>query len=150
MLNLAPLSKPEWQALVPHAGSMCLLDRVLSWDATRIHCEARSHLDPANPLRRNGHLSALHLIEYGAQAMAVHGGLLAHASGGQAQPGFLVAARDVELELEFLDAITDPLQVRAEALSAGEAGWMYVFSVAVADRALARGRVSVIHMRAES
>ena len=47
---------------------MCIRDR-------RISLRAIGHVDPAHPLRSNGRLHALHLCEYGAQAMAVHGGL---------------------------------------------------------------------------
>lgn len=144
MLSTA-LEKSAWQNLIPHAGSMCLLDQVLSWDATRIHCNSRSHQAADNPLRRDGRLAAVHLIEYGAQAMAVHGGLLAQASGQRAQPGYLVAARDVQLEVEFLDDIPEALQVQAEILSVGDSGWMYQFTISAAGNTLAHGRVSVIH-----
>lgn len=139
------LEKSALQDLIPHAGSMCLLDQVLSWDATQIRCNSRSHQRSDNPLRREGRLAALHLIEYGAQAMAVHGGLLAQASGQRAQPGYLVAARDVQLEVEFLDDIAEALEVQAEMLSVGEGGWVYLFAVSAGKRSLARGRVSVIH-----
>ena len=54
----------------------------------------RSHLDPDNPLRRGDALSALHLVEYAAQAMAAHGALQA---GGQAQRGMLAALRNIRL-----------------------------------------------------
>ena len=36
---------------IPHAGRMCLLDRVECWDTQRIRCRARSHRDADNPLR---------------------------------------------------------------------------------------------------
>ena len=71
------LAHAELEALIPHAGGMCLLDTVESWDAETIHCRSLSHLRADNPLREKGRLAALHLAEYGAQAMAVHGGLLA-------------------------------------------------------------------------
>ncbi|KGO97540.1 phosphotransferase, partial [Lysobacter defluvii IMMIB APB-9 = DSM 18482] len=72
------------EALVPHAGSMSLWDEVLDWSGERIVLRAWRHRDPAHPLRSNGRLHAVHLCEYGAQAMAVHGGLRASAGGGTA------------------------------------------------------------------
>lgn len=66
--------------LIPHAGAMCLLERVIEYDDASICCEARSHLDVDNPLRHNGRLSTLCGIEYAGQAMALHGALRAGAS----------------------------------------------------------------------
>ena len=50
---------------------------VLSWDATRIRCRSATHRSPDNPLRLHGRLGAACGIEYAAQAMAVHGALVA-------------------------------------------------------------------------
>ena len=96
-------------ALIPHAGTMCLWDALLSADAQLAHCITDSHLRPDNPLRRDGRLSAVHLIEYGAQAMAVHGGWLAQAAGTAAQPGVLAAVRDLRLLVDTLHDLSAPL-----------------------------------------
>ena len=34
------LRSPLDQTHIPHAGSMCLLDEVVSWDASRIECKS--------------------------------------------------------------------------------------------------------------
>ena len=52
---------------------------------------------------RPGVLRALHLCEYGAQAMAAHGGLLARDTGGGAKAGMLVALRGVALHVARID-----------------------------------------------
>jgi hypothetical protein len=70
-------------ARIPHQGSMCLLDTVLRWDAEEILCQTGSHLLADNPLRAAGRLGVANAIEYAAQAMAVHGALLA---GDAARP----------------------------------------------------------------
>lgn len=84
-------------ALIPHQGLMCLWQEVVEWDEERIVLRTNGHRDPAHPLRRDGRLHAVHLCEYGAQTMAVHGGLLARRDGGVAKPGVLVALRGVQL-----------------------------------------------------
>ena len=104
-----PLSRDQLLRLIPHAGRMCLLDRVVDYSESEIHCATRTHLDPANPLRRDHALSALHLVEYAAQAMAAHGAL--HA-GGQPQPGMLAALRDIRLHAERIDSIDGELDIR--------------------------------------
>ncbi|TMH48667.1 MAG: hydroxymyristoyl-ACP dehydratase, partial [Betaproteobacteria bacterium] len=32
------ISREAIATMIPHAGSMCLLDGVISWDASRIRC----------------------------------------------------------------------------------------------------------------
>lgn len=131
-------------ALIPHQQGMCLLDRVVAWDAQRIHAASATHRDAAHPLRRDGRLAALHLCEYGAQAMAVHGGLLAASEGTRARPGLLVSLRAVELAADTLDDCPDELQVHAQVLHADAAGWQYEFHVAHRGQILARGRAAVM------
>lgn len=134
----------EWiEAHIPHQGAMCLLDEVLEWDAERIVCRASSHRDPANPLRVAGRLPAACGIEYGAQAMAVHGALLA-ADGAPLAPGILASVRGVELLAERLDAEPGPLRVAAERLSGEDDHILYAFSVAGDAGELVRGRAAVV------
>ena len=74
--------------LVPHQGAMCLLEKIVHWDDAHAELTTTTHRSPANPLRNAaGRLRAIHLCEYGAQAMAVHGSLVARAAGRSARPG---------------------------------------------------------------
>jgi len=123
---------------------MCLLDAVLAWDDERIHATAISHCDPANPLRSGDQLCAVHLCEYGAQAMALHGGLLAQRDGCAVRPGLLVSLRAVQLHVVRADDLPDALDVHAEKLLASESGWQYAFRIEQAGRVLAAGRATVV------
>jgi len=130
-------------ALIPHAGNMCLLERVVHWDDAGVVLATTTHRDPANPLVRDGWLHAIHLCEYGAQAMAVHGGLRAQAHGERAQPGLLVSLRDVAFHCDHIHDLEGELLV--EALRQHESGnaWQYDFRVTCAGRLLAQGRAMV-------
>ena len=132
------------ESLIPHAGSMCLLERVIEWDAEHIVLATATHRSSTNPLRSGGRLRALHLCEYGAQAMAVHGGLIARAAGKVAQPGFLVSLRDVQLNREYVDDLSGELTVRAERLMESLGSWQYRFAVSHDSELLAEGRAAVI------
>jgi predicted hotdog family 3-hydroxylacyl-ACP dehydratase len=134
----------EIRSLVPHAGAMCLLERVLEWDADRIRLATTTHRFPDNPRRRDGRLHAVHLCEYGAQSMAVHGGLKARAAGGVAAPGFLVSLRGVELHVSRIDDLPGELVVIGERLMESAGSWQYAFAVTHAERLLAAGRAAVI------
>lgn len=140
------LPKTDWAHLIPHAGSMCLLDAVLTWDARTIHAVSASHARADNPLRGTRGLHAVHLAEYGAQAMAVHGALLARSHGVETmRPGMLVSLRDVQLFEEYVDQLEGDLDVHAECLYADDSGAQYAFRVEHDGRLLASGRAAVIH-----
>ena len=131
-------------ALIPHQGAMCLLERVLEWDAERILIATATHRSEDNPLHARGRLRALHLCEYGAQAMAVHGGLLAQAAGSRAQPGMLVSLREVRLDREYIEDLPGELQVEARRLLQTAGSWQYTFTVTHAGERLATGRAAVM------
>jgi predicted hotdog family 3-hydroxylacyl-ACP dehydratase len=139
------IAKAAIRRLIPHAGTMCLLDGVTAWDATSIVCVTATHRDTANPLRRQGRLAGLHAFEYGAQAAAIHGSLVASAAGRQVQPAYLAALRDARLYVTRLDDIAVPLAVTAQRL-AGEGGnCIYQVSVSADATVLAHGRIIIIN-----
>ena len=140
------LAKTDWAQLIPHAGTMCLLDAVLAWDERSIHAISAGHARADNPLRGPQGLHAVHLAEYGAQAMAVHAGLVARAGGAQVvRAGRLVSLRDVQLLEEYVDHLDGHLDVHAECLYADDGGAQYVFRIAHRGRLVASGRAAVIH-----
>jgi predicted hotdog family 3-hydroxylacyl-ACP dehydratase len=140
------LDKTDWSQLIPHTGAMCLLDAVLAWDERTIHATSASHARIDNPLRGTQGLHAVHLAEYGAQAMAVHGAVLARARGIEGvRSGRLVSLRDVRLFEEYVDRLDGHLDVHAECLYADDGGAQYAFHVEHRGRLLASGRAAVIH-----
>ena len=133
--------------LIPHQGAMSLLDRVLSWDESSIVAASMTHHATAHPLRSNGYLRAVHLCEYGAQAAALHGGLLARAAGTVAEPGYLVSVRDVTLNCSRIDDLAGELRIHAELLLQDSGSWQYRFAAAHAGAALASGRLAIIRRK---
>ena len=141
-LPQAPLDHAAIAARIPHQGSMCLLDKVTEWTEQHIHCTSNSHLDADNPLRAEGRLGIACGIEYAAQAMAVHGALLA--VGPQPKRGYLVSVRSVTLATDRLDTVPGPLEIAAERLSGDNTTVLYQFHVRSADQLLLSGRAAVV------
>lgn len=137
-----PATREQVAALVPHQGTMCLLDEVQEVTDDSVRCLSRSYASPDNPLRRQGRLAAVMLCEYGAQAMAVHGGIRAHAAGRRPPSGWLVALREVELNVDRVE-VAGALEVVARRLAASDTAWQYEFAVTQAGHLLARGRATV-------
>lgn len=133
----------ELERLLPHAGSMRLIAAVRASDATTIECVATSHRDATNPLRIADALPAVCGLEYGAQAMAIHGAL---AAGRDAKPrvGLLVAAHELRWSVPRLDTIAQDLTVRATRLLGSAQQVAYEFAVCAGADVLVSGRAGVM------
>ncbi len=130
-------------AHIPHQGNMCLLDSVDMWNGDEITCRAVSHRNADNPLRASNRLGISNGIEFAAQAMAVHGALLAQ---DDAPPtvGFLTSVRDVQWHRARLDDITSDLLVHAERISSNQTSLLYQFTLRADDTVVLSGRASVL------
>ena len=145
----ALLTKSEIAARIPHSGPMCLLDRVLSWNNETIICEANNHQDADHPLARDGALDTMAAIEYAAQAMAVHGALIAEnsaliASSDAPKMGYLASVRDVTCAIPFLHELSSPLRIEATRLMGEETRVLYEFKVSAGEQRCAEGRAAVV------
>jgi len=138
------IDKSEIRTLIPHSGTMCLLDEVVRWDDESIVCITNTHRDANNPLRRDGQLSAMHALEYGAQAAAVHGGLRARAVGTTVPPCYLAALRDAHLHVARLDDLTSVLEVRAQRLFGDAGDTIYQCAILADGLPVADGRVTIM------
>lgn len=139
-----PTCKADIAALIPHQGAMCLHDAVRAFDAQRILLACTTHGLPDHPFRRAAGVSAVYLAEFGAQAMAVHGGLLARAEGRTAEPGLLVSLRAFNVFVDRIDTLPGPIETEAIQSAASAASWQYTFRVLHADTLLAEGRATVM------
>jgi predicted hotdog family 3-hydroxylacyl-ACP dehydratase len=133
-------------ALLPHSGAMLLLDGVESWDAQRIICVSMQHRAADNPLRVGTRLSAIHAIEFAAQAMAAHSGLMAEARR-RPRAGWLLSVRDCVFHGQSLDDIASPLRIEAEQMGSNEDTRLYRFRVSAQEAVLAEGRAAVMLRR---
>lgn len=137
-------------AHIPHQGSMCLLEQVLAWDTETLTCSTTSHTDPDNPLRQEGRLGIANGIEYAAQAMAVHGTLLAsqtltgNESGQPPRSGYLTSVRNVQAHALRLDTCDGPLLIHAQRLMGDDNHLMYQFELRHQNKLLLAGRASVM------
>jgi predicted hotdog family 3-hydroxylacyl-ACP dehydratase len=126
-----PQSRSAIAALLPHAGSMVLLDRVTDLSAERIVCLASSHRALDNPLRDAGGLPAAAAVEYAAQAMALAGAGLDGA--GAPRRGFVAVAANIRWSSNQLDEPGPRLRIEAERVAALGDGAQYQFLVGAED-----------------
>jgi predicted hotdog family 3-hydroxylacyl-ACP dehydratase len=137
------ISKAALCRLIPHQGKMCLLDTVERWDDTSILCTTASHRDATNPLRRDNHLEAICGLEYAAQAMAVHVGLLQQGKERRLAVGYLGAVKNLMLRATRLNDVKGDLTVQATRLVGEVGSFIYAFRVSAERQELLDGRVSI-------
>jgi len=135
------IDRTRIQQLVPHAGSMCLLDAVTEWSDAAIACTSALP-GPDHPLARDRRVPAIIATEYAAQATAVHGALLE--GSDQPRAGMLATLVDVQLAGAFIPEDGGTLSIRAELLGRSPAGCMYRFEVGTARTLIASGRLTVV------
>ncbi|MES2579566.1 MAG: 3-hydroxylacyl-ACP dehydratase [Pseudomonadota bacterium] len=129
---------------IPHQGSMCLLGSVQAWDQEKVVCRANSHRALDNPLRAHGQLGIACGIEYAAQAMAVHGALLAPSDSTKPKVGYLVSVRGVTMAVTRFDDIHADLLITAVCIMASESNMLYQFTVSADNELLIEGRAAVV------
>jgi predicted hotdog family 3-hydroxylacyl-ACP dehydratase len=122
---------------------MCLLESVELWDTVTISCLTTTHRDPRNPLRFKGLLTASAGLEYAAQAMGAHVGLVNGDHKHEHRIGLVGAVRDVVFTTDRLDHLDGWLIVDAKRLVEGEQGYMYHFTVSHRSSKLIEGRASI-------
>jgi predicted hotdog family 3-hydroxylacyl-ACP dehydratase len=138
--------------VIPHQGRMCLLDEVMDWSSERIRCRSATHREADHPLRAHGRLGIACGIEYAAQAMAVHGALLAGAgpalaAGSPPRPpaaGFLASARGVRLHAVRLDDVPGDLICDVARIAGDGASALYEFELRSTAALLLSGRATVV------
>lgn len=126
---------------IPHAGDMVLIDRVMASDAEHIHCRSRVDTTADHPLAHDGVLPATALVEYAAQAMALHGGL----NGSGREPprtGYLASLAKLRLDGHTVPVPCE-LDIRARLLAGTAAGARYEFNVRAEQAILADGLATV-------
>ena len=140
---------------------MCLLDAVISWNPERVTCRSSTHRAADNPLRAYGRLGIACGIEYAAQAMAVHGALVADgsplvsapltgapaaawAARGSPAAGFLAAVRGVRFHALRLDDVQGDLICDAVRMAGDAATALYEFELRSETTPLLTGRATVV------
>lgn len=137
------IGRDKIATLIPHAGAMCLLDRVVHWSATSIRCLSRRHMAEDNPLRSRARLGAICGVEFAAQAMALHGRLCAGLADAS-RHGYLASVRQVTCRCDRLDAYATDLTIEAERLAGDERQAMYQFALRCNEVELLSGRAAVV------
>ena len=136
---------PAISDLMPHRGPIVLLDRVVAHDGKST--TAAVCIEKQRWLRRgDGSVASWLAVEYMAQCIAAHEGLIALAENRPPPQGFLMAASNLRLEVSHFEAEQE-LQVRVERASGRPGLGVIAHQCSLTSengtRPLAEGRLSV-------
>ncbi len=122
------------KTLIPHGEQMSLIDAVEFWDDARIQCTTKSHQSPLNPLLDNGQLKSVLLIEYAAQAMAIHGALLHRSLASEQKTAkqqklqVIGSVKNLNIHVDTFQSYTQIINIEATRLMTNETGAIYTFT----------------------
>jgi predicted hotdog family 3-hydroxylacyl-ACP dehydratase len=137
---------PHLAALLPHAGPMRLLERVLAHDALETRCSVAPG-GGAGFADGAGRLPAWWAIEWMAQCAAVDGSLRGRARGEAPRAALFVGSRRVAFAVDAFDG-SARLEVTARHAAGRPGGGLLAFDCAVResgrDAVLAEGRLNVL------
>jgi predicted hotdog family 3-hydroxylacyl-ACP dehydratase len=105
---------PRASDLLPHEGRMMLIERVVSHDGNETECTVDVSTSElfAEP---DGSIPAWLALEYMAQTIAAHGGLVDRAADRPTRPGVLVSSRNLRIAVDAF-APNQRLRVRARRI----------------------------------
>jgi predicted hotdog family 3-hydroxylacyl-ACP dehydratase len=132
------LTADDIAKLIPHGRNMSLVESIDSWDNNSIRCSAKKLFSAENPLCENGSLDNLTLIEYAAQAVAVHLSLSCQAIS-RPRPGYVGAVKDVFIEMPVRE--TSGILICANCLLKNSQGAVYTFNVTQEGNDLISGKI---------
>lgn len=137
------IQRQQIAQLIPHGEAMCLLDQITDWDEHQLNATTASHRREDNPLIENGRMDTVTLVEYGAQAAAVHAAL--QQSGlGAARPAYLGAIKKLHLFSQIIDTSVAELQIRTQCIFNDNNGAIYDISANAHEINLMAGRIVLI------
>jgi len=122
---------------MPHKGAMRLIERIVSADEAQIHCIGVNHACDNYPLRLDGRLFSVTLVELGAQATAAHASMF-DIKGSHT--GLLIALKNVEVVRHEVMETSDNLEIFASQLHFDANGAIYGFWVSDTRGKLVEGR----------
>jgi predicted hotdog family 3-hydroxylacyl-ACP dehydratase len=143
------IDRAEIARRLPHAGAMCLIDRVDRWNSDSIVCRA-SAPERGHPLAwiaatsqesTDAGATVLHsvtTVEYAAQAVALHASLLDGAPAPRS--GLLAKLSEVTLSPR---PVTGAMEIEARLLTRSDAGCLYAFDVHDMQGTCATGRLMI-------
>lgn len=141
------LTADDIAQLIPHGRGMSLLEKVVAWNDNSISCSAINFLSVNNPLCEAGKLDNIILIEYAAQAVAVHLSL-SNGSFDTPRSAYIGAVKDVVLAQKTQPQIE--IEISALCLLKNDNGCVYEFAAMQNTTTITSGKLYLNYLSQSS
>jgi predicted hotdog family 3-hydroxylacyl-ACP dehydratase len=131
-------ASPLYQRL-PHAGNMCLIDKVIDMGSNWIYCRARKD---APPIGDSNFSPTWVGLEYAAQALACHGLLSTQADSSPLNTALIIAVKTME-QLQTPAPYAGPAYVAVKLLASLPQAASCEFTLYHNDQAMSYGQFNV-------
>jgi len=138
MLN----TREEIASLIPHGDAMSVLDRIIHWDEKTLLAETNAHQRQDHPLY-NDSISSVLLLEYAAQAAAVHAGLN-HIEFESNRPAYVGAFKNIKLHVAKLNDVIGILTIKVTCVLSETAGAIYEMHIRSQTEIIIEGRLVLV------
>lgn len=132
---------PPIEEILPHRGGMLLVERILSWDASRAAVSASP--SAAGWYAEAGGMPSRIGIELMAQAIATHVGVVAWSKGEPPKKGVLLGARSYRATQPYFAAGSELTVTAIKAFSDDSGMGAYDATIELAGAEAARARIIV-------
>ncbi len=134
------IAKKEIEKLIPHGVEMCLLDGVVAWNECMLTAVSHSHFSSENPLLEKGQLAIVNLIEYGAQAAAIHAAL--NQTGlSSTRAAYIGAIKNIKFHCQTIDRAIKLLEIKVHCIASSPDGAIYAITTEGGDQPLLSGKI---------
>ena len=141
------LSQKEIQDLLPHGDGMCMIECVEHWEENAIVCTSANVQSNDNPLLEEKYLSSICLLEYAAQAAAIHAGLLqsgAKRTLSEGHAAYVGGIKNIEVAMPQLTSEMKDVTIEANIELLTDNGAIYNFTAKSLDKLIVSGRLTLI------
>lgn len=135
----------DLSSLLPHGKPLSLIEEVLKWNEDSIVAKTMSHTYSDNPLLNNGLLHPMHSLEYAAQVMAIHSGLLNE--NKKARTMLIGGLRKLSFSSTPLNKYLEPLTIMAKTQIHSSSGAIYQFSIMCSESQISQGRIILVRQQ---
>ncbi len=138
MLN----NREKIATLIPHGNAMSVLDRIIHWDESTLLAETKAHQRKDNPLYDDS-ISTVLLVEYAAQAAAVHG-RLNEAGLEPDRPAYVGAFKNIKIHVAKLSDVIGVLTIRVVCVLSETGGAIYEMHIRSQKGMIIEGRLVLV------
>lgn len=140
--RMAEVAYPQMSELIPHTGSMVLVDELTHWEPGQAHC--RLTIKPDSTFVVDGRVNTVVSIEYMAQAVAASFGYQGFVGGEGVRVGMIIGCRRFDIEVPYL-AVGDDLVIAVREVRGQEDISVFECSIARGEESVASAQLTLYH-----